>query len=153
MVQLIEQRSPCPDRGIRLPQRSDLSHRVLVRIELATAGSALLCGGLLALRPDGSLLGLPGSVLDGAPFSDWRLPGILLAGLVGLGYLVAGALEWGRYPHTHVLSVLAGLGLVMFEAVEWAWLGFHPLQAVFMAVGVAVIALAAVDTAPVESSP
>jgi hypothetical protein len=117
-------------------------HRWLVRVELATGGSALLCGTLLALRPDGSLLGLPTRVLVGGPFTDWRLPGLLLAGLVGVGYLAAGAWERQRYPYRRELSILAGTGLVVFEAVEWRWLGFHPLQAVFMGVGAGVVSLA-----------
>ena len=120
----------------------DRSHRLLLGIELATGGSALLCGALIALRPDGSLLGLPVSVLEHGPFSDWRLPGLLLGGFVGLGYLTAGVWEWARLPRSRELSVLAGGGLVVFEAVEWAWLGFHPLQAIFMGVGGAVVALA-----------
>jgi hypothetical protein len=113
-----------------------------VSVELLTGGSALLCGGLLAIRPDGSLLGLPTNVLVDGPFADWRLPGLLLGGLVGVGYLVAGAVEHGRYRHSAKLSVVAGVGLVCFEAVEWRWLGFHPLQGVFMGVGAAVVALA-----------
>jgi hypothetical protein len=113
-----------------------------VRTELLTGGSALLCGGLLAVRPDGSLLGLPTSVLVDGPFADSRLPGLALGGLVGVGYLVAGAVEHGRYRHSAKLSLVAGVGLVCFEAVEWRWLGFHPLQAVFMGVGAAVVALA-----------
>jgi hypothetical protein len=126
----------------RLASRRGRAHRVLVAVELLTGGSALLCGALLALRPDGSLLGLPVRVLAGGPFSDWRLPGLLLGGLVGVGYLVAGILERGRYRWSGQLSVLAGAGLVVFEAVEWRWLGFHPLQAVFMVVGAAVVGLA-----------
>jgi hypothetical protein len=118
-----------------------------VAAELLTGGSALLCGGLLAARPDGSLLGLPTSVLAGGPFSDWRLPGLLLGGLVGVGYLGAGILERGRYPWRRQVSILAGAGLVAFEAVEWRWLGFHPLQAAFMVVGAGVAGLAAADLA------
>jgi hypothetical protein len=113
-----------------------------VTVELLTGGSALLCGGLLAIRPDGSLLGLPTSVLVDGPFADWRLPGLLLGGLVGVGYLAAGAWEQGRYRRSAELSVFAGIGLVCFEVVEWRWLGFHPLQAVFMGVGAAVAGLA-----------
>jgi hypothetical protein len=73
-----------------------------VAAELLTGASALVCGGLLALRPDGSLLGLP-------------------------------------------VRVLSGAGLIAFEAVEWRWLGFHPLQAVFMVVGAGVAGLAVAD--------
>jgi hypothetical protein len=119
-----------------------------VTVELLTGGSALLCGGLLAIRPDGSLLGLPTSVLDDGPFADWRLPGLLLGGLVGAGYLTAGTLEQRRYQRSTELSVFAGLGLICFEAVEWRWLGFHPLQAIFMAVGAAVVGLALTEAKP-----
>jgi hypothetical protein len=131
-----------PRRATGLNTRGIRAGRILVRLELATGGSALLCGGLLVLRPDGSLLGLPTRVLVGGPFADWRLPGLLLAGLVGVGYLAAGAWQRGRYPYRRELSVLAGIGLVVFESAEWAWLGFHPLEAVFMGVGAAVVGLA-----------
>jgi hypothetical protein len=118
-----------------------------VAAELLTGGSALVCGGLLAMRPDGALLGLPVRVLAGGPFSDWRLPGLLLGGLVGVGYLGAGALERFQYRWSRQVSVLAGVGLIAFEAVEWGWLGFHPLQAVFMIVGAGVAGLAVADLA------
>jgi len=123
--------------------RGARARRVLVRVELLTGGSALVCGGLLAARPDGSLMGMPTRVLVDGPFTDWRLPGLLLGGLVGVGYLAAGLLERGQSPGSDQLSALAGAGLVVFEAVEWRWLGFHPLQAVFMAVGAGVVGLAA----------
>ena len=122
--------------------RGGRRHRVLVGLELGTGASALACGALLAVRPDGSLLGLPAQVPGSGRFEDWRLPGILLAGFVGVGYLAAGAGERWRVRRARDLSVVAGTGLVLFEGVEWAWLGFHPLQAAFMAVGVAVIGLA-----------
>ncbi len=126
--------------GIRT--RGERSRRVLSGLELGTGASALVCGGLLAVRPDGSALGLPLQVLEGTPFTDWRLPGLLLTGLVGGGYLVAGTWERRRWSHRRALSVLAGSGLVLFEVVEWSWLGFHPLQAIFMGVGATVVALA-----------
>ncbi|MEO5608902.1 MAG: hypothetical protein ABIQ92_04545 [Ornithinibacter sp.] len=122
--------------------RTDRRHRVLVGVELATGASALVCGGLLAVRPDGSPLGLPARVLDGTPFTDWQLPGVLLAALVGVGYLAAGTSQRWRLPRSREMSVLAGSGLILFEAVEWAWLGFHPLRAVFMGVGAAVAMMA-----------
>lgn len=131
-----------PAAPLRAATRRTRSRRILVGVELLTGGSALLCGGLLAIRPDGSLLGLPTSVLSDGPFADWRLPGLLLGGLVGVGYLAAGVVEHGRYRRSAQLSVVAGVGLVCFEAVEWRWLGFHPLQAAFIGVGAAVVALA-----------
>lgn len=85
-------------RAARLPARA---HRCRVRLMRAwvalelTAGLAAVVGGaLLVAAPDGSLLQLDAAMLGGSPFSDWRLPGILLADLVGGGLLAAGM--WDR---------------------------------------------------------
>jgi hypothetical protein len=86
----------------------------------------------------GSLLKADPAVLAGTPFGDWRLPGVLLAALVGGGYLFAGAWQWGNRWHARELSLIAGAGLVAFEAAEFAWLGFQPLEVI----GVTVVALA-----------
>jgi hypothetical protein len=102
-----------------------VARRALVSLELVTGAAGLAGGVLLAAAPDGSLLGADPAVLAGTPFSDWRIPGVLLAGLVGGGFLLAG-----------------GAGLVCFEAAELAWIGFQPLEAVFAAVGVIVLGLA-----------
>jgi hypothetical protein len=128
--------------------RCGSARSVLVPVELLTGASALLCGGLLMARPDGSLLGLPPAVLEGGRFADWGKPVLLLGGLVGLGYLGAGLLAEVRYRHSRTVSVLAGTGLIVFETVEWRWLGYHPLQAVFMAVGAGVVGLAVAGGRP-----
>lgn len=56
-------------------------------------------------------------------------PGVLLAGLVGVGHLAAGSCVRRGAPGARVLSVLAGTGLVAFEVVEARWLGPHPGRA------------------------
>jgi hypothetical protein len=102
-----------------------------------------LAGGvLLAAAPDGSLLRADPATLAGTPFGDWRAPGVLLAGLVGGGFLLAGWWQWRGYRHARELSIVAGAGLVCFEAAELAWIGFQPLEALFAAVGVVIIGLA-----------
>jgi hypothetical protein len=47
-------------------------------------------GLLLAVAPDGSLLAAAPAALAGSPIANYRWPGILLATLVGVGYLVTG---------------------------------------------------------------
>ena len=122
--------------------RSDLRQRILVGLELFTGSTAVAGGVLLAAKPDGSLLRADPVVLASSPFEDWRLPGILLATLVGGGFLVAGVWKWRGWWHARELSVVAGAGLVCFEAVEVAWIGFQPLEAVFALIGAAVCFLA-----------
>jgi hypothetical protein len=125
------------------PRGSTCARRVLADLELGTGGAALVCGALLVARPDGALLGLPREVPGNSPFTDWRAPGALLAGLVGVGHLLAGVCVRRSVAGGLTLSALAGAGLVVFEAVEARWLGRHPLQGVFAAVGVLGVTLSA----------
>ena len=128
----------------RLPalRRSGAARRALVALELVTGATGLAGGALLASAPDGSLLRADPAVLAGTPFTDWRMPGVLLAGLVGGGFLLAGWWQWRGGWHARELSMAAGAGLVCFEAAELAWLGFQPLEAVFAIVGGTVTVLA-----------
>ena len=118
------------------------AHRLLSGLLLVTGGSALLCGGVIAFDPHGTPLGLTPEFLAGSPFDDWLLPGLALAGFVGVSFLVTGVWTLQRRPRHRELAVVAGLGLVVFEVVEWDWMGFNPLQVVFIAVGGAVAGLA-----------
>jgi hypothetical protein len=131
-------------RAVRLAdvRRSGVGRRALVTLELVTGAAGLAGGVLLAAAPEGSLLRADPAVLAGTPFSDWRVPGVLLAGLVGGGFLLAGWWQWRGHRYARELSMAAGAGLVCFEAAELGWIGFQPLEAVFAAVGVSIIGLA-----------
>lgn len=130
--------------AIRAPRKpvSRRTRRALVALEAATGALALAGGVLLAAAPDGSLLRADPRVLAGTPFSDWRVPGVLLATLVGGGYLLTGWWQSADRWHARELSLFAGTGLIAYEAAELAWLGFQPLEAVFAGVGVVTVALA-----------
>jgi hypothetical protein len=130
---------PVRSAGRRQP---GVARRALVALELVTGVTGLVGGVLLAAAPDGSLLRADPATLAGSPFSDWRVPGVLLAGLVGGGFLLAGWWQWRGHWYARELSMAAGAGLVCFEAAELAWLGFQPLEAVFAVVGVTVVMLA-----------
>jgi len=128
--------------GPSLLRRSGAARRALVTLEMTTGATGLAGGVLLAVAPDGSLLRADPDALAGSPFRDWRVPGVLLAGLVGGGFLLAGWWQWRGHRHARELSMAAGAGLVCFEAAELAWLGFQPLEAVFAAVGAIIVVLA-----------
>lgn len=116
--------------------------QTLVALELTTGVFAVVGGVLLIGAPDGHLLATDRHALAQSPFVDWRIPGVFLVALVGLGFLVTAALQWLVPRIGWSMSLLAGCGLVAFETVEVVWLGFQPLQAIFAAVGVAVMILA-----------
>lgn len=134
---------PAQGRAGSCPRRARQT-RALISLEMVTGAAALIGGVLLAAAPDGSLLAADVAALEGSPFTDWRLPGLLLGGFVGGGFLLAGTWQWRNGWHARELSMLAGLGLIAFEAAEVAWIGFQPLEAVFALVGAAVLAFAAV---------
>ena len=123
-------------------RRRGVARRALVALELVTGVAGLVGGVLLTAAPDGSLLRADPATLAGSPFSDWLVPGVLLAGLVGGGFLLAGWWQWRGRRHARELSMAAGAGLVCFEGAELAWLGFQPLEAVFAVVGLAIVTLA-----------
>jgi len=131
-------------RAARQPatRQAGAARPVLVALELVTGATGLAGGVLLAAAPDGALLRADPATLARTPFADWRVPGVLLGGLVGGGFLLAGWWQWRGHRHARELSMAAGLGLVCFEAAELGWLGFQPLEAVFAVVGVAVTGLA-----------
>ena len=131
------------DRAVRLSgvRGPGVAPRALITLELVTGAAGLAGGVLLAAAPDGSLLRADPAVLAGTPFSDWRVPGVLLAGLVGGGFLLAGWWQWRGHRYARELSMAAGAGLVCFEAAELGWIGFQPLEAVFAAVGLSIIGL------------
>jgi hypothetical protein len=129
----------------RRPRRE----RWLIGLEAVTGSAGLAGGVLLAAAPDGSLLAADPRALASSPFVDWRMPGVLLAVVVGGGFLITAAWCWRRGRGAYALSIVAGVGLVVFEAVQWSLIGFQPLQAVFAVVGAIVIWLAATaDAAP-----
>jgi hypothetical protein len=66
----------------------------------------------------------------------------LLAALVGGGFVATGVWQAVGGSLARELSLLAGTGIIVFEGAEVVWLGFQPLEAVFAAVGVAVVTLA-----------
>ncbi|HEU5270452.1 MAG TPA: hypothetical protein VFU36_11065 [Jatrophihabitans sp.] len=104
-------------------------------VEVVTGAAALAGGVALMAAPDGSLLRADPQALAGSPFEDWRWPGLLLATLVGGGYLLTALLTARRWRYARELTMLAGAGLVAFEAAELAWIGPQPLEFVFAGVG------------------
>jgi len=62
-----------------------LAKNIFICVLLFLGFSAIGGGGALIVSPSGELLGgLPLSMLDGSPFSDFFIPGIILLFVMGL---------------------------------------------------------------------
>ena len=103
---------------------------------LVLQGIAGIFGGAaLVLAPDGDLLRIPTSYLEGTPFSDFLVPGLLLLTLLGVFPLVVAVDLWRRRPWAWFGAFAVGCGLVIFELVEYAMIGPDPQQLVWGSIG------------------
>jgi hypothetical protein len=92
------------------------SHHQLVGLLFLVAAFAVLAGLALALRPDGSLLGLRLTQLSDFAFDDYRAVGLALALLVGSTQLRAALASFRLDSRGPRLAVYAGLILAGYVA-------------------------------------
>jgi hypothetical protein len=115
----------------------------LLSIAAFLALGAIPAGVGFALRPDGGLVGMPLALLAGTPFDDFRVPGLVLALLVGGSTLAAAVLLAIRSPHAAGAALAAGAVTLGWIAVQLALIGYvSPLQPLVALLGVALVGLA-----------
>jgi hypothetical protein len=119
-----------------------MRRKLLFGIEVFVGLAAVAGGALLAAAPDGRLLAADPAVLKGTPFTDYLVPGILLALLVGGGGILAATLTGRDAPYAWSYAALYATGVVAFEGVEYALIGWQPLEGVIGALGIAMLLLA-----------
>lgn len=109
------------------------------------AGVTAIGGGVeLMWNPDGSFIRLPLSVLEHSPFSNFFIPGLLLAGLVGGINTLAALLVLRRLPRGDAEAMVSGAVLVAWIVIEVLFLQHvHWLHGAYLMVGLAIFGLAA----------
>jgi hypothetical protein len=116
----------------------------LLAIGLLLAAGAIPVGLGFVVRPDGALVGMPRSVLAGSPFTDFLIPGLLLAVGVGGSTLTAAVFVARGVRRASRVSLAAGALVVGWIAVLVWLIGFvSALQPLVCGLGLAMIALAA----------
>jgi hypothetical protein len=112
-------------------------------LELLVGLGALWGGGALFLVPDGSFLHMDVSILNGTPFGDYRIPGLILFAAVGGINTWAGLLALRRRPSAVTVGLIAGAIQIGWIVSELALLGYiHWAQALYLGFGLATLALA-----------
>jgi hypothetical protein len=114
---------------------------LLVVLTLFNAVSAIPAGISFLLRPDGSWLGTPLEMLQGSPFSDFRVPGLVLALGVGGSSLAAGFLLLGRKALGAAAALGAGVVLAGWIGVQVMMIGgWVFLQVLYLGLGLVMMA-------------
>ncbi len=101
--------------------------KVILLLAGLTGLSAVLCGALLAIKPDGAILDLPLRLLETSPFYDFLLPGLVLAIVVGGSQLLAFIAGIGKVSNADAWIFAAGIllggwiiiQLILIREVNW----------------------------------
>jgi hypothetical protein len=119
----------------------------ILLILLVIQGLGGLAGGLsLTLKPDGSIMKMPLAYLDGSPFSDFLIPGLILLLVLGVLPLVAAMGLWMRHTWAWYAAFAVGCGLMIWILVEIMIIPFSWLQPMFGVIGVLIFAVAALKS-------
>jgi len=116
-------------------------------LQAFVALGALPCGVLLMVFPDGHVLKMPLSMLEGSPFSTFFLPGLVLFAVNGIGQATAAVLSFRRHRFAGHAGAVMGLGLMIWIFVQVSMIGGgHWLQYLYFAIGAAEVSLAVLLT-------
>jgi hypothetical protein len=113
---------------------------------LVFLGIGALGGGVsLVAKPDGSVMQLPVRWLAGSPFSDFFVPGLILAGLFGVGSLVVAVIGLRCWRIAPFLAFAIGCGQMIWITVQLAIIKeLSVLHPIYFGLGLAIAAAAVV---------
>ncbi|MFN7116569.1 MAG: hypothetical protein ACK4TA_07185 [Saprospiraceae bacterium] len=116
---------------------------LLMLLLLFVAVSAIPSGIMLVTAPDGSALQMPVSMLEGTPFSNYLIPGIVLCVVVGGSALAALIAILIKHAKARLLAIFAGMMQGGWIVVQMWMLGMVAnLQFVYIGAGAAILLLA-----------
>lgn len=104
------------------------------------AVTSTVSGLMMISSPDGGILSLPLSLLQGTPFRNYLLPGILLVGLVGSVNIVAVYTNISRNISRYNWSIAGGVMITGWIIVQMIVVqSMHWLHFVYLGTGVLII--------------
>ncbi|MGC5223878.1 hypothetical protein ACPW96_15000 [Micromonospora sp. DT81.3] len=114
------------------------TRRALIVLAYFCAISAV-GGGVLGVAADGA--GVPLEYLKGTAFTSYLIPGLILGIVIGGTQTLAAITTQRHHPYSHIASTVAGFGMIIWIFVELAITGYVWLQTLYLALGIAEIAL------------
>jgi hypothetical protein len=122
------------------------SHGLRARVRVLLAAHELFVGvgalfGGYNLMADAEGFGVERSWLEGTPFPDYTIPGLVLFVVIGGGMLVAAALALVGSRYAALAALVIGVTLIGFVAVETLLIGYQGSQQIRLLVVVGVPAL------------
>ncbi len=117
----------------------------LLLLALAVQGVSGLGGGFgLIADPTGAALGLPAEWLEGSPFPDYLIPGLVLFVILGVLPLVITYALWVGAPWSWAGALIVGMALLGWIGVEILVIGYQPrppLQLIYGLLGLIIVVL------------
>lgn len=102
--------------------------------------TAILSGLMMISYPDGSALNLSPGLLEGTPFKNYMVPGILLVIFVGIINLLAVFYNMKRDPKRYTWALTGGIMICVWIITQMILIrSFQWLHIVYLAMGVVVI--------------
>jgi len=99
--------------------------------------TAMPAGLLMMIEPNGRSLGLSLQLLSNTPFSDFFIPGLILAVIVGGSSLVSLLMIMTKSHWSYKIALLSGFALVIWVIGELLLLPeYHWLQGLYLVVGI-----------------
>ena len=85
----------------------------------AFIGLGALVGGFILVKdPSGRALGVPLSLLEGSPFSDFLIPGIFLLAVNGVGSMIGAGFSFTRRRYAQEIAMVLGAILVAWIVIQ-----------------------------------
>ena len=104
------------------------------------AVTSTLSGLMMIYRPDGAILHLPVNLLEGTPFKNFLIPGILLATIVGGVNLLAVFNNLRRHANRYNWAIAGGFMIIGWIIAQMTLIKvFHWLHIIYLIIGVLII--------------
>lgn len=119
-----------------------ISRNILLALLVLLGLGGLGSGAVMLADPSGALMGLPTTLLDGLPISNFVLPALFLSGVMGVAPLVIAYGLWRRLPWSWAATLTQGVVLILWIILQFVlWGAPIAIQWVYLAWGMVIVAL------------